>query len=318
MTASKAGYVPGSADVEIEGGATTTLALELQPDLGPPGPSNATATTDDAVPGTVTVAWDPVPGATSYTVYWGTHSPANAEQGTAVDDAPNPFVHTELSKGTTYYYTVVAHTPDGSTRPSAEVSATPDGPISIAFVNPTPTQIVGARFVVSVEIRSLFQLTSVTAQVAGFSDELTFISASDEWEGFFDVGDLPSPSFRTVYYTATDAAGNVARTAVLVQLDHLPVVTMSTPQDDAVATPDVRVTASCTDDSPEGCASLTISVSDGWRTITKAVGQANVDQVISLAEFEGQVVDPSGRGCGRRPGSHPSHSLGHPNNLRRP
>ena len=37
--------------------------------------------------------------------------------------------------------------------------------------------------------------------------ELTNIPASDEWEGFFDVGDLPSPTFRTVHYTATDAGG---------------------------------------------------------------------------------------------------------------
>ncbi len=235
------------------------------------------------------MAWSPLAGATSYTVYWGTHPPANVEQGTAVPNAPNPFVHSELSKGTTYYYTVVAQTAEGPTRPSAEASATPDGPISIAFVNPTPTQIVGARFVVSVEIRSVFQLTSVTAQVEDFTDELTYIPASDEWEGFFEVGDLPSPTFRTVHYTATDAAGNIARTAVLVQLDHLPVVTMSTPQDDALATPSIRVVASCTDDSSGGCESLTISVSGAGGTITKAVGQATVDQEISLAEFEGQV-----------------------------
>ena len=207
MTASRTGYVTQQAEVEIAGGATATLLLELVADLGPPGPGGVTATTDGTAPGTVTVGWSPVAGATNYTVYWGTHSPASAEQGTAVANAPNPFVHTELSKGTTYYYTVVAQTAEGSTRPSAEVSATPDGPISIAFVNPTPTQIVGARFVVSVEIRSVFQLTSVTAQVESVTDELTYIPASDEWEGFFDVGDLPSPTFRTVHYTATDAAG---------------------------------------------------------------------------------------------------------------
>jgi Carboxypeptidase regulatory-like domain len=291
VTVSMAGYVGQAVEIEVEGGETATLALELVPDLGPPGPTNVTAATDDGAPGTVIVMWDAVEGATGYTVYWGTHSPVNAEQGTAVPNAPKPFVHSELSAGTTYYYAVVAHGPDGDTRPSAEVSATPDGPISIRFVNPTPTQIVDARFVVSVEISSVFQLLGATAQVEDLTDELTYIPASDEWEGFFDVGDMPSPSFRTVHYTATDAMGNVARTAVLVRLDRLPVVTMSQPQDDALASPSIRVVATCMDDNPAGCESLTISVSDGSRTITKAVGQATVDQVISLAEFDGQVVD---------------------------
>jgi hypothetical protein len=77
----------------------------------------------------------------------------------------------------------------------------------------------------------------------------------------------------------------------LVRLDRLPVVTLSSPQDDALAAPSLRVVATCADDNAAGCESLTISVSDGSRTITKAVAQASVDQVISLAEFDGQVVD---------------------------
>jgi CarboxypepD_reg-like domain len=290
VTVSIAGYVGQSVEIEVEGGVTVTLALELIPDLGPPGPTNVTAVTDDGTPGTVSVAWDPVEGAVGYTVYWGTHSPVNGEQGTAVPDAPNPFVHSELSAGTTYYYTVAAHTPDGDTRPSAEVSATPDGPISIRFVNPTPTQIVNARFVVSVEISSVFQLLGVTAQVEDLTDQLTYIPASDEWEGFFDVGDMPSPSLRTVHYTATDAAGNIARTAVLVRLDHLPVVTLTAPMDDAFASSTIRVVATCVDDHPLGCEALVIQAGQGGGAVTKVLAQSTVDQTISLAEFDGFVV----------------------------
>lgn len=291
VAATRSGYVARTIEVQIQAGGTEEITVELVADLGPPGPSGVLATTDDATPGTVQVSWDPVDGATSYVVYWGTHSPVDTARGVRVADASNPFVHSELSSGTTYYYVVTVIGPEGETRPSAQVSATPTGNIAIEFVNPVPAQIVGARFVVSVEITSFFQLTSVVAQVEGLTDELTYIPASDEWEGFFDVGDMPSPSYRIVHYTATDAAGNLARTAVLVRLDRLPVVTMTAPLDDALAAPSLRVVATCADDNPAGCESLTISVSDGARTITKAVGQASVDQVISLAEFEGQVVD---------------------------
>lgn len=291
ITATMAGYIAQAVEVEIQAGATTDITVQLVVDPGPPGPTGVVASTDDATPGRVRVGWEPVEGATSYVVYWGTHAPVDAEQGTRVADAPNPFVHSQLSGGTTYYYVVSAILPEGESRPSSQVSATPGGSIAIRFVNPTPTQIVGARFVVSVEITSVFQLTSVTAQVEGLTDDLTYIPASDEWEGFLDVGDMPSPSFRTVHYTAADAAGNIARTAVLVRLDRLPVVTLSSPDDDALAAPSLRVVATCTDDNPAGCESLTISVSDGSRTITKAVAHASVDQVISLAEFDGQIVD---------------------------
>jgi carboxypeptidase family protein len=290
VAATKSGYLGQTLEIQIRAGEIEEITVELVADLGPPGPSGVSATTDAAAPGTVRVSWEPVAGATGYVVYWGTHSPVNAEEGTRVADAPNPFIHTELSGGTTYYYVVTAIGPEGETRPSAEVSATPDGPISIRFVNPRPTQIVGARFSVTVEISSVFQLTSVTAQVGAFTDDLTYHPESDEWEGFFDLGDTPSPSFQTVHYTATDAAGNTAKTAVLLRFDRLPLVTLS-PLDGALADPSLHVVATCTDDNPAGCASLTISVSDGGRTITKAVGTASVDQVISLAEFDGQVVD---------------------------
>ena len=290
LTAALDGYVSQTISVEVRASDTEEISIELVPQVGPPGPSNVTATAVGDESGAVSVAWDPVDGATSYTVYWGTHPPVDTERGTPVPGAANPYIHEALSAGTTYYYVVIAHGPDGDTRPSEEVSATPDGPISIEFVNPTPTQIVNARFVVSVEISSVFQLLSVTAGVEDLTDELTYIPASDEWEGFFDVGDMPSPSYRIVHYTATDAMGNVARTAVLVQLDRLPVVTFSAPLDDAFAAPSIRVVATCTDDHPNGCEALIIQAVQGGGAITKVTATSSVDQTISLAEFDGQIV----------------------------
>jgi len=290
VTATTAGYVGQTIEVQIRGGEAKEITVELVADAGPPGPTGVAATTDEATPGTVRVSWEAVDGATSYVVYWGTHSPVDPERGTRIADAPNPFIHSELSAGTTYYYVVTAIRPEGESRPSAQVSARPDGPIAIEFVNPVPTQFVEAQFSVSVEITSVFQLSSVTAQVGEFTDDLTYAPASDEWSGFFDVADTPSPSFQTVHYTATDVAGNIARTAVLVRLDRLPEVTLSAPLDDALAAPSIRTTATCTDDAPGGCESLIISI-DGSVDVEKVVAQSTVDQEISLAEFDGEVVE---------------------------
>ena len=182
LTATLDGYVSQTISIEVRASDTEEVSIELAPQGGPPGPSNVTATAVGDESGAVRVAWDPLDGATGYTVYWGTHPPVDTERGTPLPGVANPFVHEELSAGTAYYYVVVAHSPDGDSRPSAEVSATPDGPISIEFVNPTPTQIVDARFVVSVEISSVFQLTGVTARVEDLTDELTYIPASDEWK----------------------------------------------------------------------------------------------------------------------------------------
>ena len=109
-------------------------------------------------------------------------------------------------------------------------------------------------------------------------------------EGFFDVGDMPSPTYRIVHYTATDAMGNVARTAVLVRLDRPPVVTFSSPLDDAFAAPSIHVVATCTDDHPNGCEALIIQAGQGGGATTKVTATSNVDQTISLAEFDGQIV----------------------------
>jgi hypothetical protein len=82
VAATMTGYVAQTVAVEIQAGATTDITVELAADLGPPGPSGVVATRDDITPGTVRVSWEPVDGATSYVVYWGTRSPVDAEQGT--------------------------------------------------------------------------------------------------------------------------------------------------------------------------------------------------------------------------------------------
>jgi fibronectin type 3 domain-containing protein len=72
----------------------------------------------------VTLTWEAIDGALSYNVYVSETAgeTANAEPVSAVS---SPYVHTSLSNGMTYYFTVSAVTEAGEGDLSAEVSATP-------------------------------------------------------------------------------------------------------------------------------------------------------------------------------------------------
>ena len=67
----------------------------------------------------------PVPGATSYNIYWSTSPGVTTTNGTEITGAANPCVQTALINGTTYYYIVTAVNAVGESAPSAQVSAAP-------------------------------------------------------------------------------------------------------------------------------------------------------------------------------------------------
>jgi hypothetical protein len=283
VAASKSGYRPQTTEVEVEGGATVTLALKLAPLLGP---ANVAAITSGEAPGTIRVTWEPIGEATGYTVFWASQIPVDTVKGVPVPGASSPFIHTELSGGTTFCYIVVAHTPDGDTRPSDRACATPESPISITFVVPTPGQVVDERFGISVEIGSVFQLSAVTARIGDVTRALAPATVPG-WETDFDLSDLAPSGPQILHYTATDVMGNVGRTALLLRLDRRPVVTLSAPVAGAFAGPSIRVVAACADeDLGGGCEGLFIQANG----LTLVRATSTVDQLVSLADFDGEMV----------------------------
>ncbi len=94
----------------------------------PPAPTGMTASAGD---GQVTLSWAPVSEATSYNVYMAAQSGVTKSNystlagGMAHVAAPNPFVHTALTNGTTYYFVVTAVNAIGESAESSEESATP-------------------------------------------------------------------------------------------------------------------------------------------------------------------------------------------------
>ena len=104
-------------------------ALELVPSGPAPPPSPPAAPSGlsaTAGNGQVSLAWNGVSGATSYSVYRGTGSGAEGAAPIASGLSSPAYTDTGLSNGTTYYYVVTATNGVGEGARSNEASATPN------------------------------------------------------------------------------------------------------------------------------------------------------------------------------------------------
>jgi len=103
------------------------------PGTAPPPPTGVTATPGN---GQVTISWSSAAGATSYNLYWSLSAGVNKTNGTKIPSVANPYVHSGLTNGTTYYYVVTAVNSYGE---SAESS--PVGPVIPGTAPPPPTGV---------------------------------------------------------------------------------------------------------------------------------------------------------------------------------
>jgi len=74
--------------------------------------------------GEVTLAWDEVVGAESYSVYFSTSPGVTVLNSYKISNASNPFTITNLEPGTTYYFVVIVKDASGQSRRSKEISYT--------------------------------------------------------------------------------------------------------------------------------------------------------------------------------------------------
>ncbi|MGD0730582.1 MAG: fibronectin type III domain-containing protein [Terracidiphilus sp.] len=95
-----------------------------EPNGVPFSPGDLVATAGDA---SIALAWQPVPGATSYSVYRGTA--AGAESTAAITATSlTSYTDSPLTNGTAYYYIVTGTNSNGASTPSNEARATPAAP----------------------------------------------------------------------------------------------------------------------------------------------------------------------------------------------
>ncbi|MCZ6690688.1 MAG: hypothetical protein O7H41_13930 [Planctomycetota bacterium] len=94
-------------------------------------PSGLTATGASTA---ITLDWPPVPGATTYNLYWSTSPGVDKASGTLVSDVTAPHLHQGLTPGLTYYYVVTALNSVGG---GAESSESPEASDSSGLLDPT-------------------------------------------------------------------------------------------------------------------------------------------------------------------------------------
>lgn len=102
-------------------GSTTLIVAEPAIPL-PQAPSGIRATAGD---GRITLSWNNVPGATSYSIYWSNSPGVTKSTGTRISGIVTPYIHSGLTNGIPYYYVITASNSQGESSESAMAVATP-------------------------------------------------------------------------------------------------------------------------------------------------------------------------------------------------
>ena len=93
------------------------------PNAVTPEPTAARPTQQEAAK-PVTLAWESVPGATSYNLYWRNQAGVTKQNGKKISNVKNPHRITDWKPGLTYYFVITAVNKDGESQESAEMSYT--------------------------------------------------------------------------------------------------------------------------------------------------------------------------------------------------
>jgi len=282
ISATLSGYVPFSDTVDVIADLVTTVHITLTSSTAVPlAPTGLTAVLGP-VPGSVVLTWNPVEGATSYTIY---------TNGMKIPGVTSPYQQNGLSGGVARQYYVTATGAHGESAPSQPVSITPVNSITLIVVQPgctapecPPVLTVDSVFSLAVTATSQFSLESLVARVGTRTTPLSFVPANGRWEATISLAGLPHPSLQQLDLIARDVQGDSATLAYPVRYDKPPVVTLTLPQNGAVARPDLVLQATCQDDGPTGCVSLRYTVAGN----TIASGTSSINQTVSLAAYDGQ------------------------------
>jgi len=100
-------------------GTMGTLSSEVNASTPLPAPDNLSAS---GANNTITLTWNSVSGATSYTLYWGNVSGIDSSD-TAITSSNDNYTHNSLANGSIYYYKVAAVNSSGTGTLSSVASA---------------------------------------------------------------------------------------------------------------------------------------------------------------------------------------------------
>jgi hypothetical protein len=136
--------------------------------------------------------------------------------------------------------------------------------------NPANGALVAPTVFVGATVQGPGEIDSVTVQAAGNSTNLAFFNSHPRC---LDSGGLPRSCWageltlpatfgaqHRVIIEADDALGNSAAVVRNVVVDQPPTIAVAAPAAAAIARPQLQLDATCSDDAPSGCASLTAAV----------------------------------------------------------
>lgn len=152
---------------------------------------------------------------------------------------------------------------------------------------------------ISVRVSSTYQLTGVSYRAFGDSESLTYSPScwpSSCWYANVPLG-TASFGVHDVVVSATDVFSNTEDEVFRVTVDRPPQVTVTEPRPGTVAATDVRITASCVDDAPQGCAGFEISLPQVGVVISQGANDVNL--TYSMAAWTGQTRQIVFRGWDR-------------------
>jgi Bacterial Ig domain len=154
--------------------------------------------------------------------------------------------------------------------------------VTVSIVQPSVGNPIrfGQTLLVRATVTSTNEVSTVTASVGGRSIALIFNTGA--WVGTITTGDLPYGAM-TLTVVATDVNGVSGQAQRSVFHDNPPTLEFLSPAFNALARPDIRVHARCTDDGGP-CQLRTVG---GGVALT---GTGEIDGVISLALLEGREV----------------------------
>ncbi|HPI91898.1 MAG TPA: fibronectin type III domain-containing protein [Deltaproteobacteria bacterium] len=215
--------------VYTAGESAASTPQSATPSVTPP-PAAPTGVTAAAGNRRVTIAWTEVPGATSYNMYWSTTAGVTPAAGTKIAGVSNPYLHTGLTNGTTYYYVVTAENDQGESVPSSQVSCTPSGPIAPTGVTITPKdgQITVSWTAISSALYYNLYWSTTSGVTPSNGTKITHANSPYTLTGLTNG---------TTYYFVVTAVYSSGESAASTQVSSIPEVTL--PSDDPPITFDL-------------------------------------------------------------------------------
>ncbi len=159
--------------------------------------------------------------------------------------------------------------------------------ITINVGVPAQNSVQSEDFYITAQVISTYEVSSVTAAIDGLSIPLTYDLDTCQpnhpclpWVGLLPLSHL-QPGKKTLLITASDVLGSTATIQVYFVYAQKPEISITSPVNFDVATPDIQINSVC-----NLCESLVVEVSG--KII--AMGRTNINQIVSLGEWNGQIA----------------------------